>query len=417
MSPPQATFTVEEGYIEDEDYLPASEKDRPLKHRSYILDWDQRRWFIVTGPVSLFSEDPEEPINTLKRYIKDFSASVNALLVDNGGLLLGLSSEIQTQYLHDVNYPRSELLTSFKNVPTIRLSELTEETRLKPGVDAMTQTKNPETKLVFKYVLASSQEHLMWKEMNILNSIPQHPNILPIHSLVLEDYELRVLGFATRYIPGGDMWQNRMPFKMKWLKQLTDVVDYLNLELGIIHGDVFARNLLVDPETDNLLLIDFGRAQVLSSKNSEIDPLRDVPLVILTVYELLTLDQDVRDERRIDLEGLLDIKKWPIEREVTCTEAVIKQYLRNWVRLRKLHQEKGERPPRQIEEISWGPPTDPMEGDPKKEEEDESSGNSCTGSITPKPRRHWDSTCWRRPPQGETYLESKKRKISHEDCD
>ncbi|CAG8285577.1 unnamed protein product [Penicillium nalgiovense] len=47
------------------------------------------------------------------------------------------------------------------------------------------------------------------------------------------------------------------PFRFEWLQQLTQLVDFLNLELGIIHQDIAPRNLLVDPETDKIILFDF----------------------------------------------------------------------------------------------------------------------------------------------------------------
>ena len=37
-------------------------------------------------------------------------------------------------------------------------------------------------------------------------------------------------------------------------------VDDLNLKHGVIHQDIAGRNLLIDPDTDSILLIDFGCA-------------------------------------------------------------------------------------------------------------------------------------------------------------
>ena len=38
-------------------------------------------------------------------------------------------------------------------------------------------------------------------------------------------------------------------------------------ETGIVHGDLFARNIMVDKETGNPRVIDFGRSKYFSTKN------------------------------------------------------------------------------------------------------------------------------------------------------
>jgi thiamine kinase-like enzyme len=58
-----------------------------------------------------------------------------------------------------------------------------------------------------------------------------------------------VIGFTTKYIPGETLAGPKIPFRFEWLQQLTQVVDFLNQELGIMHQDVAPRNLLIDPCT------------------------------------------------------------------------------------------------------------------------------------------------------------------------
>ncbi|KAK3322924.1 hypothetical protein B0H66DRAFT_602347 [Apodospora peruviana] len=70
--------------------------------------------------------------------------------------------------------------------------------------------------------------------------IPKHPNIVPFDALVVDklDGVDRVVGFTTRFIPGGNLDENKTRvFKLKYLEQLISTVDYLNLTLGIVHGD------------------------------------------------------------------------------------------------------------------------------------------------------------------------------------
>lgn len=50
------------------------------------------------------------------------------------------------------------------------------------------------------------------------------------------------------------------PFKLKWLKQLMCAVDDLNFKYGIQHQDIAPRNLLVDEDSDKLLVFYFNFA-------------------------------------------------------------------------------------------------------------------------------------------------------------
>jgi serine/threonine protein kinase len=98
---------------------------------------------------------------------------------------------------------------------------------------------------------------MAWDELNLPKSLPPHPNVVPFDRVVLEDVESRVIGFTTKYIPGGILDNSKLPFRFEWIQQLTQLVDFLNLDLGIMHQDIAPRNLLIDPETQNILLFDF----------------------------------------------------------------------------------------------------------------------------------------------------------------
>jgi len=104
----------------------------------------------------------------------------------------------------------------------------------------------------------------VWLEVQWLARLSGHPHLIPLrHLVVVEGLERGgVVGFTVLFLPGGSLEASRKirPFKLKWAKQLCQVVDDLNLQYGIAHTDVRACNMMVDPATDNLVLIDFGTA-------------------------------------------------------------------------------------------------------------------------------------------------------------
>lgn len=147
---------------------------------------------------------------------------------------------------------------------------------------------------------------------------PSHPNIVPFYGLVYDSvptlsfdsesvithYQDRVVGFMTCYIEGGTILDSlSRPFRLAHLRQLINVVDYLNLELGIVHGDITTYNLLIDPDTDLLKIFDFNLASHLGNtegdnstriKNifSYEERRNDVKLTIFTLYEAITRDSE-----------------------------------------------------------------------------------------------------------------------------
>jgi serine/threonine protein kinase len=108
-----------------------------------------------------------------------------------------------------------------------------------------------------------------------------HENIVPLDRVVLEDFESRVIGFTTKYIPGGTLEDTKLPFRFEWLQQLTQLIDFLNLDLGIMHQDVAPRNLLIDPETHKILLFDFD--WVACGKKNLLDGSDDVTGVVFAL--------------------------------------------------------------------------------------------------------------------------------------
>ncbi|KAL4919239.1 hypothetical protein BDW62DRAFT_200118 [Aspergillus aurantiobrunneus] len=213
-----------------------------------VWDWDRLRMIKIKGTAKVFPPDEDLEVPILAKLADHLSPKVCAITVDNNGLLTGVSTdpeEDDTLFLAYLPFLMCPLLADCRTVNYTQLQELD---RLGPGVD-----------------LASYDEAGMaWEELNLLKSLPPHPNILPFDRVVLDDgdVEPRLLGFTTKYVPGGTLDNPQGPFKFKWLQQLTQVVDYLNLELGVMHQDVAPRSLLINPETNNILLFDFDRAAV-----------------------------------------------------------------------------------------------------------------------------------------------------------
>ena len=160
---------------------------------------------------------------------------------------------------------------------------------------------------------------MAWDEVNILKSLPPHPNIVPFDRVVLEDRESRVIGFTTKYNPGGtlaDPTNLKIPFRFEWLEQLPQLVDFLNLELGIMHQDIAPRNLLIDPDTNKILLFDFNWA--VSGKERLLDSRDDVTGVVFTLYEIITNDTHFTSiphwDRHMDM--VQNRSEWTYNREI-----------------------------------------------------------------------------------------------------
>ncbi|KAL4791602.1 hypothetical protein BDV19DRAFT_291933 [Aspergillus venezuelensis] len=169
------------------------------------------------------------------------------------------------------------------------------------------------------------------------HNLPPHSNIVPIDRVILDDgdVEPRVLGFTTKYIPGGNLDNAAVPFEFDWLRQLTRLVDWLNLEMGIMHQDIAPRNLLIDSDTKKLLLFDFDRAAI--GKKRLYDGRDDVAGVAFTMYELITGDTQFASiphwERTIDL--VQSLSEWPCNRQLDADVSEFRKFLNGWIAKRR----------------------------------------------------------------------------------
>lgn len=147
--------------------------------------------------------------------------------------------------------------------------------------------------------------------MSLWMRLPKHPNIVPFHSIVVDELEGRFVGFTSVYIPGGTLEENNTrTFKLKWLHQLINVIDELNLNLGISHQDIAPRNLVIHEPTDSLMLFDFdfsariGRTGYSEARN-------DVKGTLFTMYEIITRNDNLRAIRHEDQDvSLIEHKEW-----------------------------------------------------------------------------------------------------------
>lgn len=153
-----------------------------------------------------------------------------------------------------------------------------------------------------------------------------------------------MVSFTTPFIPRGTILDNILrPFKLKHLKQLTSTIDYLNLTLGIVHGDITPYNLLINPTTDNLLVFDFNLAYRFdnNNKSKSYDLARnDVKFAAFTLYEIITHNTHLRDENyphKLDASMVLNVNDaaaaWEKHKDIVINAPVeyYKQHLDEWM--------------------------------------------------------------------------------------
>jgi len=245
-----------------------------------LYDGDSRRWFSL----KLVRVDSKTQASLRSAdYVATWAPIHRALAAEiDGGLALEVTAVVMTAdgnilaKLNDTEHdctpgthyasPADYQLPGC--VDTISRLELAEVKRLGPLVDVVAPVSAPSERFVFKHYEDGDAIYRMWHDVQIPARMSPYPNIVPIRHLVVHekidgsDSSAAVVGFTMPFIPGSSLQATRTTriFKLKWAKQLFDVIDDLNLKYGIVHGDVRLRNLMVDPATDNLVLIDFGLA-------------------------------------------------------------------------------------------------------------------------------------------------------------
>ncbi|KAL4944642.1 kinase-like domain-containing protein [Aspergillus oleicola] len=332
-------------FSESQSYFGSSENPKTEAH-CRVWDWDQLRLIKVKGTAKILLPEQEIEISIVRKLIDSLSPKVCAITVDDDGLVTGLSTDLEDD--DTLFYPHLpfSMFDSIKGCRTIQYSKLQELDRLGPGVDLSSYEDETGAthKVSFKFNPLEKPLRLQmaWDELHLLQKLHPHPNVVPFDRVVLDDEDVkpRVLGFTTKYIPGGTLENLTMPFRFAWLRQLTRLVDFLNLEMGIMHQDIAPRNLLIDPDTNNILLFDFDRAA--RGENGLFNGRDDVAGVVFTIYELITRDTHFTDnphwERTID--SVQSVSEWPCNHQLDADVSEFRNFLDGWIKKRTTDKTK-----------------------------------------------------------------------------
>ncbi|KAJ5353223.1 hypothetical protein N7452_002197 [Penicillium brevicompactum] len=372
-----------------------------------VWDWDQLRLIRLKGTVKLFP--PEEDVETMiLPPLADYIApEVCAISFNDDGLLTGVSTDPEDDDSGFIGYLPLSLCPSLVDCPTVLFSQLSELDRLGPGVDLVSYNDQTPASVdgqsfAFKFnpLDMPRRLHMAWKEINMLSKLPPHPNIIPFDRVVLGDVGSRVIGFTTKYISGGTLADanQKRPFRFEWLQQLTQLVDYLNFELGIMHQDIAPRNLLVDPETEKIILFDFDWAA--NGEDYLLDNRDDLSGVVFTLYEIITNDTHFTSiphwERNIDM--VRDIE-WTCRRELDSDVSIFRKFLNKWIATRQDKAQYFKAP----KKLTWPALPDPPEYSVPFELGWTAEGETCwrTGPRTRRIALEKGQYCfrWERPPQ------------------
>ncbi|KAH8129127.1 hypothetical protein FP744_10005103 [Trichoderma asperellum] len=370
----------------------------------HVMDWDRRRVISLVTPTDC-QGDPDIPGKYFERHINSLPLDSYKIYVSETGDLLQVSTDPKHNAWISIIRPEVEDLQLQKplSIETVKRTELCEISRLGRGLDLVSYGTREERRVVFKYVLILQGSDRFWTELNVWIRLSHHPNIVPIDKIVLDEIYGRIVGFTTPYIPGGSLEDNpSRGFKLKWLKQLIQVVDDLNLKHGIVHDNIMARHLLIDPEMDDLLLINFNLARRIAG------PVRfsfdisgqEMALVILTVYSIITGDksfQHTHDAEKIsNAATVTELEEWvpapgmALDHPVSVYRSVLEEWTR---RRRAIHTEAREC-------IDW--PKLPYK--PPVWKRDESGASYAVGGTYDRSRFQERETArpvidWERPPE------------------
>lgn len=252
-------------------------------HEVVLHNLDTRRTVLVSLPNPDGFEinhdnDPEgllpvkNAVEVLEKHTADLPPDTVAMYTD-GSSLLSVSTDAEKDLTHGTNhFPLEEhQLPPHIAAKTVLRSELTEARRFVAEVDLVSYPPSlcPSSsgrkaktagRYIFKY--SPSLANGLWKQVQMLARLPRHPSLVPIDRLVLDELTgTRVVGFTMPYIASDSLEHAKPPlFKLKWLRQLMQLADDLNLEHGVVHQAIFHRNLIIDPESDSIVLVNFDAA-------------------------------------------------------------------------------------------------------------------------------------------------------------
>jgi len=240
-----------------------------------IHDGDSRRWLRLTVVdvddatqqtwESAHGEAAWAPIHSALAAMIDNGQDMKAVVVKADGTVVSTSSDGSVDVTPGTYYapPDDYQLSGSTKPATIARDRLVEVKRFGSFVDVVRPVSQPSERLVFKHYEDDKVITDVWYSAHFLAGMAEHPNFVALRHLVLDERG-GVVGYTMPFIPGGTLRSARRSriFKLKWAKQLLQALDDLNLERGINHLDLRTRNLMVDPTTDNLIIIDLGKARI-----------------------------------------------------------------------------------------------------------------------------------------------------------
>ncbi|KAG7285726.1 hypothetical protein NEMBOFW57_008020 [Staphylotrichum longicolle] len=335
-------------------------------HEVGLYDPETRRVITVTlpnpdGHFNLDDGEPDDitPVNkagaALIAHLDDLPPETVGLKIDEAGKVLSFWADPERDWTPVLDHLAVEKYQFPPHMAskTVLRSELTELRRFVVNVDLVSYTASPsirphnkgDNRYIFKYAIHTLIP--IWTELQILARLPPHPHRMTLDRLVLDETTgSRVVGFTTKYIDSETLDKSRPPFKLKWLRQLMQTVDDLNLRHGIIHQDIAHRNLLIDPETDSIVLFDFNTAyRVGVKKEGGLDnegkwgERDDVKGVLIFLYEYITRDPALKLYwlHMLDEKDFRDPAKWIKHPDVELDDDVAEFYceLMAWARSRR----------------------------------------------------------------------------------
>lgn len=236
-------------------------------------------------------------------------AGVTSVMMTADGDILSLSEDPSLDVTPGTYYasPEDYQLPNHWVADTIPRNRLVELGRLASYADLVAPTwPSSDERLVFKHYEDEKVMTDVWYSIQILAALSGHGHVVPMRHLVVHEHSGGVVGFTMPFIPGGslDATRTSRTFKLKWAKQLFQVLDDLNLEYGIDHRDVRPRNIMVDPETDNLVLIDLGKARKRGTVAMTCVPTTahtSMPLAPMDFYAEYFPEREAEEEKAYDM--------------------------------------------------------------------------------------------------------------------
>lgn len=309
-----------------------------------VCDWDARRWVWVEGSTKLFGQDDgEAACEAFKPYADDLPENITKVTMSTDKKLEGTSTDPEWDSTPFVPYPRFTVKEVGDDAwDCLQRLELEEIDRFSPCVDLVTlKHADSSKKVVFKYAALDVSLTHMWREAFFLKRLKGCPYVLTFHKFIVDDVEPQLLGFTTEFIEG-ETWDHlgdEQLFRQKWLQQLLEVIDNLNLKYGIIHQDIAPRNLLIDSATDSLCLIDFNVSTEIGSE-LERRPRNDIDGAIYSLYEVLTKDLHFRSTVHHDhwhVEDVTTMEEWPlrVKLEPGLDVQTLRSMVMDWAKKRR----------------------------------------------------------------------------------